>query len=82
MSQLHHVTHTANSFRFWHDVGKKKVISRDLLSRNDIHEAYQDIKERYVHAKRDVYTCTKRPVEKTCVLAKQNECTCHMPKET
>jgi len=62
--------------------GKKKSNRRDLLSRNDIHEAYQDIKERYVHAKRDVYTCKKRPVEKTCVLAKQNECTCHMPKET
>ena len=34
---------------------------RDLVSLYDMPEACQDAKETYVNAKRDVYTCKKRP---------------------
>ena len=75
---------------------RKQTCQRDLLSLDDMPEACQDAKETYVNAKRDVYTCKKRPVtftikhtealqdiqRETYVYAESKERRMYMRKET
>ena len=45
---------------------RNETCERDLLSLDDMPEACPNAKETCVNAKRDVYTCKKRPVKETC----------------